>query len=130
MGTRTSQNLFQAHTYKKKHFKLFLKHLIMCLANGSKFFKYTAFTARRHPSIQQSEHLKLSPVSGYISWYETDFKNNVHYASVINLQNVASGIVTKIELTPDYPQELPISLENFRGRTIREIVKTLKFNSQ
>ena len=102
----------------------------MCLANGSKFFKYTAFTARRHPSIQQSEHLKLSPVSGYISWYETDFKNNVHYASVVNLQNVASGNVTKIELTPNFPQELPLSLAQFKGKSIREMVKTLKLNSQ
>jgi hypothetical protein len=99
-------------------------------AAASKFFKYTAFTARRHPSIQQSEHLKWNPVPGFTSWYETDFKNNVHYASVINLQNVSSGNVTKIELTPNFPAELPHNLIGAEGRSIREIVKNLKQNSQ
>ena len=92
-------------------------------AASSKFFKYTAFTARRHPSIQQSEHLKANPVPGFTSWYETDFKDNVHYAKTVNLQNVSSGQVTKIELTPNFSNDT-------NGMSLRDLVKTMKIKSQ
>jgi len=71
-------------------------------------------------------------VPGFVSWYETSFKNNVHYASAINLQNVASGNVTRIELTSNFPEEMPLKFAEVAGKSksIREIVQSMKLNSQ
>jgi len=97
---------------------------IISKQTASKFFKYNAIKARRHPSVQQAEHLKWNPVPGFTSWYDTNVKNNVHYVDTINLQNVITGNVTRIELTPNFPQEVPLGLPS--GQSIRDIVQNFK----
>lgn len=69
---------------------------------------------------------------GVISWYETSSENNVHYASAINLQNVVSGNRTRIELTSNFPEEMPVQFSDVTGesKSIRQIVQSMKSNSQ